>query len=186
MKNRLQELEKLDELLKKGILTEEEFKVEKERILNAPSYSTTNRLLGLSENTYGFLIHITVFLGFVHPVLGLMVPVVLWAINRDNFSSIDWHGKHVISWMLSVITYMFLLFIIAIPLNRFFHLSLNVSFNIRAPFSLFSGFFPISILMVLSVIFVIIGAIKASRGEVWRYPLSINFFGKMPYSQNHL
>jgi uncharacterized Tic20 family protein len=34
-------------------------------------------------------------------------------------------------------------------------------------------------LAVLTVIFPIIGAIKASNGEVWRYPLSFSFFKTM-------
>ena len=30
--------------------------------------------------------------------------------------------------------------------------------------------------LVLSIVYPVIGAIKASGGRVWRYPFSINFF----------
>lgn len=39
---------------------------------------------------------------------------------------------------------------------------------------------PAIAMAVLDFIFTIIGAIKANKGEVWNYPLSIRFFSTTP------
>jgi uncharacterized Tic20 family protein len=67
----------------------------------------------------------------------------------------DDHGKNIVNFQLSLIVY----FIICIPLILFFGLGLL-------------GFI---ILGIISVIFPIINAIKASNGETPKYPLSLNF-----------
>lgn len=175
MKRNLEDLEKLDDLLKKGIITDDEFKREKDKILNSPNKLVSDNLFGLNENMYCFLIHISVLLGFIHVVLGFITPVILWTLNREKHQSVDQHGKNVLNWILSFTIYLSICLIIVFPLNKLLHLSLNFSYNFSSPISLFSGFIPITILMILNIIFVVIGGLKASTGKVWRYPLSIKF-----------
>lgn len=176
MKRNLEDLEKLNDLLKKGILTEVEFNKEKDKILNSPHTQITDNLFGLNENTYCFLIHFSVLLGFIHVILGLITPIILWTLNRDKNQNVDQHGKNVVNWILSFVIYMSICFIIIFPLNSLMHFSLNFSYNFSSPISLFSGFIPITILMILNIIFILIGGLKASSGKLWRYPLSIRFF----------
>lgn len=178
MKRNLEDLEKLDDLLKKGIISEDEFKKEKDKILNSPNKFISDNLFGLNENTYCFLIHISVLLGFIHAVLGLITPIILWTLNKEKNQNVNQHGKNVLNWILSFAVYLSICLIIIFPLNRLLHLSLNFSFNFSSPMSLFSGFVPITILMILNIIFIIIGAFKASSGKIWRYPLSIRFLKK--------
>lgn len=175
MKRNFEDLEKLDALLKKGIITEAEFRKEKDRILNGSVGTDTTNLFGLTENAYGFLIHISVLLGFIHVVLGFLAPVVLWALNRDKSQMVDQHGRNVLNWIFSLVLYLMLSFFIAFILGRYMHVSMDFSFNILSPLSMFRGFSPIPVLMILNILFVIIGAIKASSGKLWRYPLSIKF-----------
>lgn len=175
MTRNFEDLEKLDDLLKKGIITDSEFRNEKNKILNSSAETSTGSLFGLSENAYGFLIHISVLLGFLHVILGFLVPVILWALNRDKSQFVDQHGKSVLNWLFSFVLYLMLSFLFMMLLGRTMHMSMNFSFNILSPVSMFSRFSLIPILMVLNIIFVVIGAIKASSGKLWRYPLSIRF-----------
>lgn len=181
MKRNLDDLEKLDDLVKKGIISEDEFKKEKDKILNGPNKFATDNLLGLTENTYCLLIHISVLLGFIHIVLGLIIPIVLWSLNREKNQNVDQHGKNVLNWILSFAIYLTVCFLMVFPLNWLMHLSIHFAYDFRSPVSLFSGFFPITILMILNILFIVIGGLKASTGKLWRYPLSINFFKSESY-----
>jgi len=100
------------------------------------------------------LIHFSVFAGYIAPLAGLIVPIVLWQIKKDELPSVDAHGKMVLNFILSVILYGIIGFaltfvLIGIPL-------------------LFA-------LSIACIVFPIIGGIKANAGELWQYPLVINF-----------
>lgn len=94
---------------------------------------------------------ITLVIGFG----SLLLPLVLWLIQKDKVYQMDVHGKGIINFQLSLIVY----FIVCFPLILLFGLGLL-------------GFI---VLGVISILFPIINAVKASRGEVPIYPLSINF-----------
>ena len=175
MKRNLEDLEKLDELLKKGIISDDEFKKEKDKILNSSNKFNSGNLFGLNEDTYSFLIHISVLFAFIHPVLGLIIPIILWTLNKENNQIVNQHGKNVLNWILSFTVYVSICLFIVLPLNSHIHLSANFSYNLTSPMSLFSGFVPVTILMVLNIVFILIGALKASSGKIWKYPLSIRF-----------
>lgn len=86
---------------------------------------------------------------------GLIVPLVLWATQKDKVYGMDEHGKHIINFQLSIIIYA----IICVPLIFLFGL----------------GILLLIILGVISLIYPIINAIKTSNGETPKYPLSLNF-----------
>jgi len=176
MKYNLDDLEKLDELLKKGIISEDEFKKEKDKILNSSNKCITDNLFGLNENTYCFLIHISVLLGFINIILGLISPLILWTLNKEKNQRVDQNGRNVLNWILSFALYLVICVIIMIPFHGIMNLPMHFSNTIPSLISLFSGFFPITILMIINVIFILIGALKASSGITWRYPLAISFF----------
>ena len=85
---------------------------------------------------------------------GLIVPLILWATQKEKVEGIDSHGKAIINFQLSLIVYA----IICIPL-----------------IFVIVGIFFLILLGLLSIIFPIINAIKASNGESPSYPLSLNF-----------
>lgn len=94
---------------------------------------------------------ITLVIGFG----SLIVPLILWATQKEKVFNMDEHGKNIVNFQLSLIIY----FIVCIPLIIFFGLGLL-------------GFV---FLGIISVIFPVVNAIKASRGEVATYPLSFKF-----------
>ncbi|MEZ4793596.1 MAG: DUF4870 domain-containing protein [Gelidibacter sp.] len=85
----------------------------------------------------------------------LLVPLIIWATQKEKVFQMDVHGKNIINFQLSLIVY----FIICIPLILLFGLGLL-------------GFV---VLGISAIIFPVINAIKASNGETPTYPLSFSF-----------
>lgn len=151
------DLEKLNNLREKGAITEEEYQREKEKILNGSSFLKTDDLFGMDLNSYCTLMHLSQFFGVIIPVIGYIVPLGLWLKNRDKYPQVEHHGIVIINWLLSFLIYAAVFFILRI---------------------IYIGFPLLVMLSILNVAFIIIGAIKAHSGIVWRYPLSLELFRK--------
>src|SRR5262249_32053861 len=104
---------------------------------------------------WALFLHLSQYAGFVVPFAGLVAPIVLWQIKKAELPRIDAHGKVVVNWILSQIIYVLL----CIPL-----------------IFLIIGIPLLIVVLILGLIYPIIGGLKASNGEVWKYPLSISFF----------
>ncbi len=100
--------------------------------------------------------HLSQLLDFITGIGGLIVPLLLWAVKKDEVLGMDKHGKAIINFRIS----MFLYILLCIPLILLFGLGLL-------------GFVVIGIFYF---IFPIINAVKASNNEEPSYPLSIQFF----------
>ncbi len=149
------ELEKLNDLRQRGVISEEEFQQEKGKILN---HNPAKILPSTDANQYSMFIHLSQFLG-IFTGIGIIVPVILWLIKKDESPVIDNNGKIVINWILSLLIYaacagILCIIVIGIPL--------------------------LIALAVCDFIFIILGSIKASSGVLWKYPLSIEFFTIKP------
>ena len=101
------------------------------------------------------LMHLSQLAGFCIPGAGLVLPIVMWAVNKDDSTEIDMHGKVILNWMISALIYSVILFILIFVII---------------------GIFGFLILLLFDIIFVVIGAVNASEGKLWKYPLSIQFF----------
>ena len=110
---------------------------------------------GMPLNAYCMLLHLSQLASVIVPGLGFVLPIVMWATNKDKNEEIDRHGKVTLNWMISLFIYSVICVLLWIILIAIF------------------GFF---ILVVLNVVFAIVAAIKANNGELWVYPLSIRFF----------
>lgn len=101
------------------------------------------------------LTHLSQLLDFITGIGGLIVPLILWAIKKDEVQGMDKHGRAIINFRIS----MFLYVLLCIPLILLFGLGLL-------------GFLVIG---VFYLIFPIINAVKASNHEDPVYPMTINF-----------
>lgn len=108
---------------------------------------------GMRSNTFNMLMHLSQLLNFL-PSVGIIIPIVMWALNKDGNPTVDAHGKVIINWMLSLLVYGIVCFLLTFVLI---------------------GALGFMVLAALGIIFPIIGAVKANNGELWPYPLSINF-----------
>ncbi len=94
---------------------------------------------------------ITLVIGFG----SLILPLILWSSNKERVFKMDEHGKNILNFQISLIIYS----IICIPLILFLGL----------------GILGLIALGIISIVFPIINAIKASNGETPKYPLSLSF-----------
>ncbi len=160
-----EEIEKLNKLRQDGAISEDEYQKAKESVLSqdqpapdpAPDpghiYETPTRS-SLDVNVWSMYIHLSQFCGYIIPFAGLIVPIVLWQTKKGESEVIDKHGKIVLNWILTELIYGFVIGLLCL---------------------LFIGFLLIPALAVVAIVFPIIGGIKANSGELWPYPLSINF-----------
>ncbi len=146
-----------------------------------------------NEKSIATLIHLSSLTQYFIPFGNYIFPIILWSSKKNDSEFIDYHGKQVINFQLSILLYSVLLCLISIPIIIYTFLK-NVDFNAfyndcdvffnNINFSDISGtvilaILALTILGVLKVMefFIIIyAALKASNGEKYNYPLTINFF----------
>lgn len=154
------EIEKLNNLKQVGAISQQEYDETKATLL-AQSRSTGEKMkdtmAGLSSDTnmWGMFIHLSLFCGYIIPLAGMVVPIVLWQIKKNDSAIIDQHGRVVVNWILTE-------FILGIGFGLLCLVLIGIPLLI--------------VLIMVGIIFPIIGAVKANDGEVWRYPFSIPFF----------
>ncbi|HCV81926.1 DUF4870 domain-containing protein [Zunongwangia profunda] len=99
------------------------------------------------------IMHLSQLLDFVTGIGGFIVPLILWATQKDKIQDMDEQGKEIINFQISLFIYS----IVCIPLIFLFGL----------------GFLFLILVGILGLIFPIINAIKASNGEPTNYPMTI-------------
>ncbi len=105
-------------------------------------------------NQWAMFVHFSILAGFIVPFAGLVLPIVLWQLKKDEFPSVDAHGKVVVNWLISAIIYMLVCLVLVL---------------------IIIGWFGLVAISVATLVFAIVGGIKANEGVVWEYPLSIRF-----------
>jgi uncharacterized Tic20 family protein len=112
------------------------------------------RELSESERNWSMLCHLTAFAGFFFPFGAIIGPLICWLSRKDESLWVNQNGRESLNFNLSMLLYM----ILVIPLC-FIIIGIPI----------------IIILVVIKVVCIIIASIKASRGEEFRYPISIPF-----------
>jgi uncharacterized Tic20 family protein len=87
-------------------------------------------------------------------VLGFLVPLILWLIQKDKSRFIDDQGKEALNFQLTVL----IGYLIGV-----------------ATFCFFIGIVIFFGTWVTNLVFGILGAVAAQKGERYRYPISIRF-----------
>ncbi|MDZ7791092.1 MAG: DUF4870 domain-containing protein [Xanthomonadales bacterium] len=106
-------------------------------------------------NTWAMILHLSMLSGLIVPMAGLIVPIVIYILKKDQLPGLKPHGYVIFNWMISAFIYAIISMILMI---------------------VGIGILLLGALALVSLIFPIIGGVKASEGEVWPYPLSIKFF----------
>ena len=101
------------------------------------------------------LTHLSQLITLVVGFGSLILPLILWVTNKEKVYEMDNHGKSIINFQLSILIYS----IICIPLILLLGL----------------GLLGLIVLGIISFVFPIINAVKASNGENPNYPISIQF-----------
>lgn len=114
----------------------------------------SNQNIMRQDNQLLVLTHLSQLLTFITGFGGLIVPLVIWATQKENIYNMDQQGKNIVNFQLSMLIYS----VICIPLVF-----------------VIVGIFGLIALGLLSFIFPIMNAVRASHGESPKYPLSLNF-----------
>ena len=121
----------------------------------SPSSSPPTAPRVTNVRTWCILCHASALLGLFFHFLGhILGPLIVWLTKRGDSSEIDAHGKESLNFQISMLIYdaiaaVLCIILIGIPL--------------------------LIALWVLNTVLVIIASIKASEGQVYRYPFTIRF-----------
>jgi hypothetical protein len=92
--------------------------------------------------------------GFVVPFGNILGPLIVWLIKKSEIPSVDAHGKESLNFQISVLIYLAVSAVLVLVLV---------------------GVFLMMAIAIAAIVLVVIAAIKASNGELYRYPLTIRF-----------
>lgn len=108
--------------------------------------------------TWNMLCHLSALAGCVFPFGHILGPLLVWQIKRNEFPSVDMHGKAALNFQITI-TIALAVGLVAAFLLSFFCIGYLL--------------FPVVMLIGLAgLIFSIIAGIKASNGEDYKYPCS--------------
>jgi uncharacterized protein len=110
--------------------------------------------------TWNMLCHLSALSGYLIPFGNVLGPLIVWQIKKNEIPSVEEHGKAALNFQLTVLIALFVGIIAAVLLSF-----------------VCIGFLLIPVVIAIGLcglIFAIIAAIKASNGEPYRYPWSLN------------
>lgn len=145
-----------------------------------------------NEKNTSALIHLSTLSQYIIPFGGFIFPIIIWSSKKNDSEFIDANGKQALNFQLSMFLYTLLLLLISIPV-LLYSIFKNVSYedleNGKFVFDQLSTGNITGIVIIAAVAFmllcfskitefilVIIAGVKASNGESYKYPLTINFF----------
>jgi uncharacterized Tic20 family protein len=91
----------------------------------------------------------------VAPILGgIIAPLIIWQIKKDDFKFVDEQGKEAVNFQISIVIYALVAGLLCLACI---------------------GFFLLPAVYIFDLVFLLIAAVKANNGEHYRYPLTIRF-----------
>jgi len=100
-------------------------------------------------NQWAMFIHFSILAGWVVPLAGLIVPILIWQMKKDELPGIVPHAHIVLNWIASSLVYAMICFILIFVL-------------IGIPALIALG--------IVTIIFSVVGGLKANDGIIWEYP----------------
>jgi hypothetical protein len=110
--------------------------------------------LAKADRDAAMFCHLAAFAGLVFPFGDLIAPLIIWLMKKDTSPYVDLHGREVMNFHISMYIWAVVSLILCLVLV---------------------GFVMLLGLMVLGVVCPIVGAVRASEGREYRYPLTIRF-----------
>ncbi len=112
--------------------------------------------------TWNMLCHLSALAGFIGVPFGnILGPLLVWQIKKNEFPSVDVHGKAALNFQITVTLAALVGAVVAVVLS-FFCIGWLL--------------FPVVVLIGLAgLVFSIIAGVKAGNGEDYKYPYSFEF-----------
>jgi uncharacterized Tic20 family protein len=106
------------------------------------------------ERMWAMFCHLGSFSGFIIPFGHIIVPLVIWLIQKKESPLIDREGKKALNFQISLTIYAIISALLILVLI---------------------GIFLLWAIVIFDIVAVIIAAVKTSSGEEFNYPLAIEF-----------
>jgi len=101
---------------------------------------------------WAMLAHLSALIGLLIPLGSIVAPLVIWQIKKNEFAFVDDQGKEALNFQITVLIAVLACFVLMF---------------------LFIGFLLLPIVGIAALVLTIIGGVKASNGERYRYPLTL-------------
>ena len=116
-----------------------------------------DQLTPSQDRAWIILCHLTALAVVVGIPFGNIIgPLVVWLVKKEDSTAVDAHGKEALNFQISMTIYTMLA-----GLSCFICI----------------GFVLLPAMLIANLILVVVASIKASNGELFRYPLSIRLIG---------
>lgn len=102
--------------------------------------------------------HLTALAGLVIPLGNLIGPLIVWLLKKQQFPAVDIVGRDVLNFQISWTIWLVVSLIIAV-------VGSCLVVPIALPF----------VTWIAWLVLVIVGGVKASNGEAYKFPLTIKF-----------
>lgn len=143
------------------------------------------------EKNTATILHLSALSQYLIPFGNYIVPTIIWSAKKNTSEYVDQNGKNILNFQLSVFLYSIVLLLIAIPTllygllkNTNLDLLINTNHHFEIVNSAHLSSFIITLaivgflfaaLKIAEFILIIIGAVAASNGDSYKYPLTLNF-----------
>lgn len=145
-----------------------------------------------SEKNIATFTHLSTLSQYIIPFGNYIFPILIWTSYKDKSEFVNYHGKQTLNFQLSLLLYTLVLALIAIPIFAFVLLknlpintvfndedliirNLNIDGNIGILSIGATAVLLFGLLKFVEFFLVIYASIKASNGELYKYPLTIPF-----------
>jgi uncharacterized Tic20 family protein len=107
---------------------------------------------GQQERTWAMLCHLSALAGFIIPLGGILGPLVVWLVKKDEFPVVDDQGKESLNFQITMViaaAVAGVLILVAI------------------------GTVLLAAVGIYDIVMVIVASMRANKGERYRYPLCL-------------
>lgn len=115
-----------------------------------PAYSLPAATVG-PNRSWEVGCHLAGFSGFISGIGWILGPLVVWLLKKDEFPSVDAHGKEELNFQISILIYYIGLFLAGF-------VTCGVTW------------FAMAGLGIVHLVLMVIAVVKASDGQLFRYP----------------
>jgi len=148
-------------------------------------------MLTTHQKNIAAIIHLSALSKYVFPLGNFILPLIFWTVNKDKSDFIDQHGKQAINFQLSILLYAVVIASLTIPLFFFgvlntldfpevwhfydwnFHITKSQGVNM-AIITLLAALLTAAA-VIIELVFIVTAISKANQGELYKYPITINF-----------
>lgn len=146
-------------------------------------------MLDNHQKNIATFIHLSTFTRFIFPFGNFIGPIILWSANKEKSEFIDAHGKQAINFQISILLYSIVFGMLTIPFFIFkifngidfidfngfqdFHINIGKPSPLLYIGGALGGLAIVE--FIIELVFIVIASLKARDGELYEYPLTINF-----------